>query len=161
MEVRCPRCGKVDTVHPAAGEGYECTLCRVSFGGVPSFDKSIVRSISFSINPVFVKAWTVSIKEKADGAYLDSRYGSDRRKGYITRERWEAFISRLQEEAYIDAWKPMYFSANEMKGAIWELSIKLRYKHLISCKGIGCLPPYWEEFVGIIRELIKETDSGV
>ena len=55
----------------------------------------------------------------------------------------------------------MYFSASEMKGAIWEISIKLRHKHLISYKGVGCFPPYWDELVSIIKELFRDTITGI
>lgn len=161
MEVKCPRCGKSDTVESSPSGGYECSLCKSGFGRCENFDKTIIRSITFSISPVFVNSWTVCIKERGDGAYFDSIYGTDRRKGRITRERWEMFLDSLLSDAYIDSWKPMYFSASEMKGAIWDMSIKLRYKHFVAYKGVGCLPPYWEEFVSTVRELIKNPDSDI
>lgn len=161
MGTKCPRCGKLDTVHEVPEGGYTCSLCRCTFGGIDSFDKSIIRSLTLNIKPVFVNSWTFSIREKGEDAYFDSRYGSIRRKGNVSRECWEAFLSSLLENVYINSWKPMYFSASELKGVIWDLSIKLKHKHSISYKGVGCLPPYWEEFVSIIKALIKGQCSEI
>ena len=64
-------------------------------------------------------------------------------------------------EAYLSSWKPVYFSASEIKGAIWNLSLKLRRKHSLSFRGVGSLPPYWDELVAIIKGFINGKDSDI
>ncbi len=161
MGVKCPRCGKTDSVQEAPDGGYACNLCRFSFGGCDILDKSIIRSLTFNVRPVFVSPWSLCVKEKGEDACFDFRHGTERRRGDIAKESWDSFLSSLVEDVFIASWKPMYFSASEMKGAIWEISIKLRHKHLISYKGVGCFPPYWDELVSIIKELFRDTITGI
>ena len=54
MEVKCPRCGKSDTVQSSPSGGYECSLCKSGFGRCENFDKTIIRSITYDAYPAML-----------------------------------------------------------------------------------------------------------
>ena len=147
---------------------YECTSCRCRFGHGDNgrgVDAPAVRSVTVTVEPVFSDSWAFSIRETDDGASYSCRAGhmgwSRSGKGDMDREQWETFTSSLFDDIFIASWKPMYFSPSDIQGMVWNIGIKLKHKHSLSFHGIGCVPPYWEEFVALIDPFFRDIGLSV
>lgn len=144
-----------------------CNHCKKSFATMPLIKLNgkvtgenyiySVREISFHYDSVVSGVTDIDITQNIRGAEVSVRHapGGVRTEVYITDTKWMNIVKSLYEKMYLHEWKHSFKNPHVAGGDSWKLIITLTNNRHRTYSGVNTYPPYWNEFMALMRPFIK------
>ena len=81
----------------------------------------------------------------------------EHRQRWRLEEEWEGLKRRLFDETYLHEWSTRYHDPEILDGEQWEVTLKLTNRRKRSYSGSNAFPPYWIEFLKLLRPHFEEA----
>ena len=76
----------------------------------------------------------------------------------ISNKKWNTLVDTLYYDLYLNDWKHSFYNDDVLDGEEWKLIIKLTDGRMRTYFGMNDFPPYWKEFLKLLRPFCKKHD---